>query len=40
MLLTAERYDFPVWGDKPWSARYAAKQQRRYSVTGKGVRTL
>ena len=40
MLRTAEWYDFPVWGDRPSSARCAAKQHNNCSDTGNGVRTL
>ena len=40
MFLTAARYDLAVCGVRPWSARNAAKQQRRCSVMGKGETML
>ena len=40
VFLTTAMYDLAVCGARPWSARNAAKQQRRCSFTGKGEDTL
>lgn len=39
MLRTADKYDLPVWGARPSSARKARKEQRSCSDTGKGLGT-